>query len=144
MERCPVTDSDPRQAHWDLLGSLFAPDALFAARVVSAGVAGPDDARVEGRAAIVAKLVAIWELLGSTHHMISNHQFELGADGRMGQGSCYVRAHHVGAAERAHLFEESLGRFDYATILEDRAWRIRRWEENIFVILGDPAVFGGR
>jgi hypothetical protein len=129
---------------WDLLASLFTKDAVFVARMVTAGKPGPDDAHVVGRGAIVAKISHIWELLGSTHHMVSNHMLSAADDGLSASGSCYVRAHHASASDRPAMFEESLGRFDFETVLIDAAWRIRRWEENIFAILGTPEVFGGR
>jgi hypothetical protein len=73
--------------------------------------------------------------------MLSNHMVELAPDGRSARSSCYLRAHHVGDKERAHLFEESLGRFDFETVLEEGIWKITRMDENIFVILGTQDAF---
>jgi hypothetical protein len=129
---------------WDLFASLFADDAVFLARVVEAGKAGPDSTHVVGGDAIVAKIRHIWEVLGSTHHMVSNHVLDLADDGTSAAGSCYIRAYHASASDRPPMFEESLGRFDFATSLIGSQWKIRRWKENIFIILGTPAVFDGR
>lgn len=129
---------------WDLFASLFAQDAVFVARIVDAGVPGPDNAHVAGRDAIVAKIRHIWDLLGSTHHMIGNHALAPAKDGGGASGSCYIRAHHASAAGQPAMFEESLGRFDFKTRLIGSRWKFERWEENIFIILGTPEVFGGR
>ena len=152
-----MADSDPRLAHidmlnrychaldvrdWDLLRSLFTEDAIFSARRVDRGVPGPDEAHIVGRHAIVDNLIGIWEHLASTHHMISNHVLDLAADGQTGKGSCYLRAYHLGGGDKSDLFEESLGRFDFETVLDGSTWRIRRWDEKIFVMLGTPKVFG--
>ena len=152
-----ATDSDPRLDHmellnrychaldfrdWDLLRSLFTEDAIFSARMVNRGVPGPDDAYIEGRDALVDNLIGIWEHLASTHHMVSNHVIEVAPDGRSAKGSCYLRAYHAGWGDKSHLFEESLGRFDFETVREGGSWRIRRWDEKIFVMLGSRQVFG--
>jgi len=126
---------------WDLLASLFTADASFAAREIREGVAQPDNTAMDGRDAIVSTLQAIWHGLSSTHHMLSNYVVEPAVDGMTAQASCYLRAHHVGNCERAHLFEESLGRFDFATVKERDGWKIRRMEENLFVILGTADAF---
>ena len=52
-----------------------------------------------------------------------------------------MRAHHVGNRERSHLFEESLGRFDFETVKHGGQWKIRRMEENIMVMLGTADAF---
>jgi hypothetical protein len=126
---------------WDLLASLFTVDASFRARALHEGVPQPDNTRMDGREMIVTTLAAIWEGLSATHHMLSNYMVEPTADGLTARASCYLRAHHVGNRERAHLFEESLGRFDFVTVCESNQWKIRRIEENLFVILGTADAF---
>jgi hypothetical protein len=126
---------------WDLLASLFTEDCTFRAREISEGVAEPDNTAMDGRAALVGTLRAIWDGLSATHHMLSNYVVEPGADGRTARASCYLRAHHVGNRERAHLFEESLGRFDFETVREAGDWKIRTMAENLFVILGTAEAF---
>jgi hypothetical protein len=126
---------------WDLLASLFTKDASFRAREIREGVAQPDNTAMDGRDTIVSTLRAIWDGLSATHHMLSNYVVEPAADGHTARASCYLRAHHVGNRERAHLFEESLGRFDFDTVHEAGKWKIRRMAENLFVILGTAEAF---
>jgi len=127
---------------WALLASLFTSDAAFHARQYGENaVPGEDFMVLKGRDAIVGSLQAVWDSLSATHHMLGNHMVELAADGQSARASCYLRAHHVGNRERAHLFEESLGRFDLETVLDGGAWQIRRMDENIFVILGTADAF---
>lgn len=127
---------------WDLLASLFTQDAGFRARVIlDGGVPDADNTAVDGRDALVATLQAIWDGLSATHHMLSNYVVETAADGTTARASCYLRAHHVGNRERAHLFEESLGRFDFETVREQGGWKIRWMEENLFVMLGTAEAF---
>jgi hypothetical protein len=128
---------------WELLASLFDEGVIFSARLLQpGGEPARHSTRIEGRTFLVAALRDIWKHLSATHHMISNHVIEASPDGMSGRGSCYIRAYHAGAAENAHLFEESLGRFDFETIHIDKEWRIRRWDENIMVMLGTRKVFG--
>jgi 3-phenylpropionate/cinnamic acid dioxygenase small subunit len=127
---------------WDLLASLFTEDAGFRARVIlEGGVPDADNTAVDGRDALVAMLRTIWDGLSATHHMLSNYVVEPAADGASAKASCYLRAHHVGNRERAHLFEESLGRFDFETVRTDAGWKIRWMEENLFVMLGTAEAF---
>jgi len=127
---------------WGLLASLFTEDASFRARVIlEGGIPDADNTAVDGRDALVATLQAIWDGLSATHHMLSNYVVEPAADGASAKASCYLRAHHVGNRERAHLFEESLGRFDFETLRTESGWKIRRMEENLFVMLGTAEAF---
>ena len=127
---------------WDLLASLFTEDAGFRARVIlEGGVADADNTVVDGRDALVATLRTIWDGLSATHHMLSNHVVEPAADGASARASCYLRAHHVGNRERSHLFEESLGRFDFDTVRTPDGWKIRHMEESLFVMLGTAEAF---
>lgn len=127
---------------WALFASLFTRDTEFAARqYLENSVPGEDFMFVEGRDALVATLQKTWEGLSATHHMLSNYVVNLGPDGTSAETSCYMRAHHIGNRERSHLFEESLGRFDFKTVLQDDGWKIRRMDENIFVMLGTADAF---
>jgi len=149
--------TDDRQAHidlmnsyahaldtrdWDLFVSLFTPDVHFMARqYLENAVPGPDFQSTRGRDDLVAFIRKTWDGLSATHHMLSNHVVNLGEDGRSATASCYLRAHHVGNRERSHLFEESLGRFDFHTVRDPDGWKIRQMEENIFVMLGTAEAF---
>jgi 3-phenylpropionate/cinnamic acid dioxygenase small subunit len=126
---------------WALLASLFTDDASFRAREIREGIAEADNTAMDGRETIVTTLQAIWGGLSATHHMLSNYVVEPAPDGMTARASCYLRAHHVGNRERAHLFEESLGRFDFETLRDGDGWKIRRMAENLFVILGTAEAF---
>jgi hypothetical protein len=158
VEREPgAPHPDPRQANvdlmnryahaldtrdWALLASLFTEDAgLHAREWGENAVPGEFTVHMEGREGIVGVLKAIWDGLSRTHHMLSNYVVDPAPDGRSARASCYLRAHHVGNRERSHLFEESLGRFDFETVREGAAWKIRRIEENIMVMLGTADAF---
>jgi len=130
---------------WELLSSLYVDDAEFYARqYLENAIPGEDFMKIEGREAIVTTLREIWDGLSATHHMLSNYRVKPAADGRTAQASCLLRAHHVGNRERSHLFEESLGRFDFETELLGDAWKIRRQDENIFIVLGTEDAFAHR
>ena len=129
---------------WDLFAALFTDDTSFAMREWADNAEPKDWAfSIEGRDALVANIRGIWDGLSATHHFLSNYVVDPAADGTSAKASCYLRAHHVGNRERSHLFEESLGRFDFETVLEASAWKIRRMEENIFIILGTADAFAG-
>ena len=148
---------DPIQAHidlmnayahaldtrdWDLLATLFTADASFGAREWGENAqAGEFTVKMAGRDTIVGTLRTIWDGLSRTHHMLSNYVVEPAPDRQTARASCYLKAHHVGNRERSHLFEESLGRFDFLTLREGGRWKIRRMEENIFVMLGTADAF---
>jgi SnoaL-like domain len=128
---------------WTLLSHLFADDAVFEGRMIlEDGSPDPSGVRIESAAAIIGALTTIWSNLSATHHMISNHVMDVAPDGRTATGSCYIRAYHVGRGEKSHLFEESLGRFDFQTVRIGSEWKIRRWDENIMIMLGTREVFG--
>jgi len=127
---------------WTLFASLFTDEAEFTAQQYGENaVPGDDFMALSGRDQIVGTIRTIWDGLSATHHMLANHMVDLAPDGLSAQASCYLRAHHVGNRERAHLFEESLGRFDFETVCLDGAWKIARMKENIFVILGTQDAF---
>lgn len=153
----PKPAADPRQSNidlmnryahaldvrdWTMFSALFTEDAEFRARQhLENAVPGEDFLSLAGRDAIVSSIRTIWDGLSATHHMLSNHVVELAADRRSASTSCYLRAHHAGNRERSHLFEESLGRFDFQTVIEGGEWKISRMDENIFVVLGTADAF---
>ncbi|KHK93169.1 nuclear transport factor 2 family protein [Novosphingobium malaysiense] len=128
---------------WDLLASLYTEDARFHARQYLENAVRPEEdfMVMAGRETILSTLQEIWRGLSATHHMLSNYVVDLAGDGRRATASCYLRAHHVGNGDRAHLFEESLGRFDFQTVFDGEAWKICRQDENIFIVLGTPDAF---
>ena len=129
---------------WALFASLFTEVTVFAMREWGENAVPKDWAfEIKGRDALVANIRGIWEGLSATHHFLSNYVVEPARDGSSAKASCYLRAHHVGNRERSHLYEESLGRFDFATVLEHGVWKIARMEENIFIMLGTADAFAG-
>ncbi len=130
---------------WKLLSSLFHHDVIFTAQLMGLPGEPPrHGTRLEGREVLLSSLQEIWSHLAATHHMLSNYVVDPGDDATTAQGSCYVRAYHAGARENSHLFEESLGRFDFETVRENGRWQIRQWNEHIAVMLGTREVFGHR
>jgi hypothetical protein len=151
-------DADVRLAHIDLLNryadaldtrdwpalkELYTEDAVFSARRLL-GVGGPeaDAFAIEGRDKLVATIGAIIDTLSGTHHFLSNYVVDVEAGGAAATVSCYLRAYHAGAGPRAHLFEESLGRFDLKTVRIGAAWKIREMQETVMIMLGTPEAFG--
>lgn len=63
-------------------------------------------------------------------------------DGDTAEASARVRAYHVGAGDKAHLFEESLAAFEAKLIRTREGWRFSHFAEPLFVILGTQEVFG--
>jgi 3-phenylpropionate/cinnamic acid dioxygenase small subunit len=127
--------------NWDALADLFTPDASFSfARSLGFGAGETDKALIEGRDQLVAMIRGSIESLSATHHLLSNHVVDV--DGDRASASCYFRAYHAGKDGRAHLFEESLGRFDVATVRLASGWKIRRMHENIMIMLGSADAFG--
>ena len=126
---------------WTALAALFTEDAAFSfARSLGFGEGETDKALIEGRDALVAMISASIESLSATHHLLSNHVVDV--DGETARASCYFRAYHAGKGERAHLFEESLGRFDLVTVRVGDGWKIRRMHEAIMIMLGTADAFG--
>jgi 3-phenylpropionate/cinnamic acid dioxygenase small subunit len=127
--------------NWEALADLFTQDASFSfARSLGFGAGETDEALIEGREQLVGMIRGSIESLSATHHLLSNHVVDV--DGSSATASCYFRAYHAGKDERAHLFEESLGRFDVATVRLPSGWKIRRMHENIMIMLGTADAFG--
>ncbi len=128
---------------WRALAALFTPDGSFGfARSLGFGGGEADRTSVAGREAVVAMISGAIESLSATHHLITNHVVDLGADDASAAASCYFRAYHAGKGERAHLFEESLGRFDIRTVRIGADWKIGAMHETIMIMLGTVEAFG--
>jgi hypothetical protein len=153
-----TAEDDPRQAHidmmiryahaldtvdWALLETLFTEDASLRARVLVDRKPPPpsEEYVTEGREALIGGLKHIFAGLSATHHLLGNYVVEPAADGTTAKASCYVRAYHQGNGPRAHLFEESLARFDFETVRDGGAWKIRRMQETLMVMLGTMDAF---
>jgi SnoaL-like domain len=129
--------------NWPAFAALFTEDAVFSAKRLLGHGAGEADAfSVDGRDKIVETISTIIETLSATHHLMSNHVVDLAPDADSAEASCYFRAYHTGKGARAHLFEESLGRFDLKTVVVRPEWKIRRMDETIMIMLGTAEAFG--
>jgi hypothetical protein len=127
---------------WPLLKDLFTRDAVFAAKRTFGFGGGEEVAfSVETPDKIVEATAHPIGSLSETHLLISNHVVDAAADNASADVSCYFRAYHAGKGERAHLFEESLGRFELKTVRVGSAWKIRRLDETVMVMLGTADVF---
>ena len=128
---------------WPAMTALFTADVVFGAKRLLGHGAGEADAfALEGRETVVGTISKIIDSLSATHHLISNHVVDLAPDGNTAEASCYFRAYHAGGGDRAHLFEESLGRFDLKTVQVGADWKIRRMDETIMIMLGTVEAFG--
>ena len=127
---------------WDRLRGYFTDEAVLTARMVDRGVRGPAINHVAGAEAIVAMIRTMWTNVGSTHHFVTNHSIEVLADGRSARGTCYLRAYHEGDGPESGVVEESLALFDCEVGAVGGAWKLRSWEEGIFVMRGTDEVFG--
>jgi hypothetical protein len=128
---------------WAAMAELFTPDAAFTARR-TLGFGGGEEVAfsAETPAKIVEATAQPIEGLGESHVIITNHVVDPAPDNASAAVSCYFRAYHAGKGERAHLFEESLGRFELETVRVGSAWKIRRMDEIVMIMLGTAEVFG--
>lgn len=128
--------------NWPALAALYSEDAVFGfSRSLGFGAGEADRTVIEGRDELVAMITGSIECLSGTHHLLSNHVIDVDPSGDSAEASAYFRAYHAGKGERAHLFEESLGRFDIKTVRIGSEWKIRWMHENIMIMLGTPDVF---
>ena len=128
--------------NWTTFAALFTQDASFGySRSLGFEVGEAEQERVEGRDNIMTMISRSIECLSATHHLLSNHVVDADPGGATAHASAYFRAYHAGKGARAHLFEESLGRFDIETVRTGPQWQIRRMHETIMIMLGTPDVF---
>ena len=128
--------------NWPMLAVLFTEDAVFSfSRSLGFGAGETDRTTIEGRANLVAMITRSIECLSGTHHLFSNYVVDVDPSGSSAKASSYFRAYHAGKGARAHLFEESLGRFDIKTLRIGSEWKIRWMHEAIMIMLGTPDVF---
>jgi SnoaL-like domain len=156
------TETAARQAHidllnryahaadgrnWPALAALFTEDGIFAARRLPGGGAAEQlseepDLSIEGPDKIVKFISTMLDTMRATHYMFSNYMVDVAAGGASAAASCYFRAYHVGKDERAHLYEESLGRFDLKTVRLGTQWKIRWMQESNMISLGTQEAWG--
>jgi SnoaL-like domain len=122
---------------WDLLDDFFADDAVgeFKARDPRM-----DTITIAGREGLVdfaRRMIGSPEIV--TQHLFGN--FSARIDGDTAEASVRVRGYHAGVGPRQGLFEESIGHYAGSFGRTEHGWRCRRWEEEIYIMLGDPALF---
>jgi hypothetical protein len=147
-----------RQAHIDLMNryalamdtrdwagmrDLFAPDAVFAARRVVDGEA-VESLSIDGPDKTIGFFKPLIESMAATHYLVSNHMLEPSADGTAASGGCHYRAYHAGKGERSHLFEESIGRFEFRTVRTGQGWKLAWLEEVNMITLGSAEAWGAQ
>jgi hypothetical protein len=121
---------------WDLLDGFFTDDAAgeFKDR------AGTMDFKIDGAANIVGfaeRMIGSPEI--ATQHLMGN--FSATIDGDEARASVRMRNMHHGVGPRAGLQQESLGHYAGKFRRTGEGWRCYWWEEEIYLNLGDPALF---
>ena len=114
---------------WALLDGVFLPDAT-----TDYG-SGP----LEGRPAIVARIVAALGGCGPSQHLLGNYKVEI--DGDRARTSCKIRVLHIGLGDKADLEPYEL-LAEYHDTLERTpdGWRIRHRAMRNPITRGDPRV----
>jgi hypothetical protein len=129
--------------NWPALAALFTEDGILAARYVHfSGGPTTEPLSVQGPEKIVKFLSTMLDTMRATHYMMSNYVVDIDPSGASATVSCYFRAYHAGKDERAHLFEESLGRFDLTTARTGSQWKIRWLQESNMISLGTQEAWG--
>jgi hypothetical protein len=116
---------------WDALNELFTPE-------VKSDWFG--QYQIDRRDQVIGFIRDLVGRVGRTHHMITN--FRVSFDGDSAEANVRVKAYHVGAGDKADLFEESLGTFNATAVRTGDGWRFSRFGEALFVMLGTQEVFG--
>jgi hypothetical protein len=122
---------------WGLLTDFFAEDAVgeFKARDPRM-----ETIRISGRAGLddfARRMIGSPEIV--TQHLLGN--FSATIEGDTAEASVRMRAYHAGLGPRQGLFEESIGHYAGRFVRTAEGWRCCWWEEEIYVMLGDPALF---
>ncbi|PRX64585.1 SnoaL-like protein [Cohnella sp. SGD-V74] len=116
---------------WDMLQELFTEDVTTDWFGVY---------QVNGRKEVIAYISELVGKVGNTHHILGNYTAKINGD--TAEASARVRAYHVGAGDKAHLFEESLAAFEAKLIRTKEGWRFSHFAEPLYVMLGTQEVFG--
>jgi hypothetical protein len=131
--------------NWPALGALFTDDGVFAARrVLASGGEATEPLSLHGPNKVVKFISTMMDTMRATHYMLSNYVVDLDPSGTSAAVSCYFRAYHIGKDERAHLFEESLGRFDLTTVRLGSQWKIKWMQESNMISLGTEEAWGAK
>jgi predicted enzyme related to lactoylglutathione lyase len=74
-----------------------------------------------------------------TQHLLGN--FSARIEGGAAEATARMRGYHAGVGPRQGLFEESIGHYAGRFERTPDGWRCRWWEEDIYIMLGDPRLF---
>ncbi len=122
---------------WDLLDDFFVEDAVgeFKARdprMPPMVITGRTNLIEFASGAIGSEQIVTQHLLGNFSAVI---------DGDTAEASVRMRGYHAGVGPRQGLFEESIGHYAGRFRRTPAGWRCTWWEEDIYIMLGDPALF---
>jgi hypothetical protein len=122
---------------WGLLDDFFTEDAVgeFKARDPRM-----ETIRLSGRERLVEfarRMIGSPEIV--TQHLLGNFSATIAGD--TAEASVRMRGYHAGLGRREGLFEESIGHYSGRFERTEAGWRCSRWEEEIYIMLGDPALF---
>ena len=93
----------------------------------------------DNRADIVAFISGVLRDL-PTHHLLGNYVVKI--DGDKAEASCHVRGHHQGVGDRAHLFQETLGKFGARAERRNGVWRFVYFTETMLTMNGTFEALG--
>lgn len=121
---------------WELLDGFYTEDAV--------GEFKDRDGLMNFEVAGGANIVAFArQMIGSpeivTQHLLGN--FSATIDGDTAYATARMRGYHHGVGPRAGLSEESIGHYAGRFSRTTDGWRCHWWEEEIYIMLGDPALF---
>lgn len=122
---------------WALLDDFYTEDAV--------GEFKSRDPRMQpmvitGRANLIdfaRRMIGSSEIV--TQHLLGN--FSATIEGDTAEATARMRGYHAGIGPREGLFEESIGHYAGRFDRTPDGWRCRWFEENIYVMLGDPMLF---
>jgi ketosteroid isomerase-like protein len=121
---------------WDLLDEFFTDDAVGEFKDRS----GSMDFELTGGpniAGFAQKMLSTPEI--ATQHLLGN--FSATLDGDSAFATARMRNFQHGVGPRAGLSQESIGHFAGHFRRTPDGWRCHWWQEEIYINLGDPALF---
>lgn len=127
---------------WSAMKALYTEDASFGARRILVDGTTTERMEIAGPDKFVPFFATMLETMQASHYALSNHRFDIAEDGTTASASCYFRAYHTGKDDRAHLYEESLGRFNLTSVQVGGEWKIGWMEEVNMISLGTQEAWG--
>ncbi|HEY6530859.1 MAG TPA: nuclear transport factor 2 family protein, partial [Acidimicrobiales bacterium] len=122
---------------WELLDGFFTDEALGEFRSRDPRMQPFEIAGGTNIVDFARQMIGSPEII--TQHLLGN--FSATIDGDTASASARMRAYHHGIGPREGLFEESIGHYAGRFRRSPEGWRCEWWEEDIYVMLGDPMLF---